>query len=96
MGQQVVALMYGISSKTKGLSTEEGDWLWDDFRDGTPDSKRLKHNDEKAPRSAYEGGVLGFAVASGPARNSEDPRQAHQGGQAALEVVRGVAAEGAW
>jgi hypothetical protein len=72
MGQQIVALMYGISSKIKGLSTEDGDWLWQDYRDGTPDSKRLKYNDERMPRSAYEGGVLGFPVASGPACNNDE------------------------
>jgi len=72
MGQQVVVLMYGISNKAKGLRTEDGDWLWDDFREDTPESKRLKYDDPKAPRSAYEGGVLGFPVAAGPACDNDE------------------------
>jgi hypothetical protein len=72
MGQHVVALMWGISSKTYGLRTPDGDWLWDDFSGRTPKSKRLNDDDPKRPRSAYEGGVLGFPVAAGPACNDDE------------------------
>jgi hypothetical protein len=65
MGQQVVALMYGIPRKTKGLVTKDGDYFWDDFSAGVPDHKR--YDWKKAPRMAYEGDVCGYPVASGPA-----------------------------
>jgi hypothetical protein len=70
MGQQVVSLMYGISSKTKGLTNEDGDPFWDDFSDGVPASKRYDH--KKAPRFAYEGGVVGYPIASGPAYDGRE------------------------
>lgn len=52
MGQSVATLMYGISNKTPGLFDSEGEPFWDglDWKD--------------APRDAYEGDVIGYAVAS--------------------------------
>lgn len=58
MGQSVVALMYGINSNTKGLRDEHGEPFWHDH--STP-GKHLDWDD--APRTAYEGEVVGFAVA---------------------------------
>lgn len=70
MGQQVVALMWGIKSKTRGLVTKGGDYFWDDFSEGVPESKR--YDWKKAPRMAYEGDVCGFPVASGPAMDDDE------------------------
>lgn len=61
MGQSVAALMYGISSKTRGLANDEGEGFWEDSSPGVPKSKHYPYL--KAPRFAYEGGVLGFPVA---------------------------------
>lgn len=67
MGQQVVTLMYGISSKTPGLTVgEDGEYFWDDYQ--APEEKRLHY--KQAPRHAYEGGVVGFAVAAGPGQDN--------------------------
>lgn len=72
MGQQVVALMYGIGNTTKGLKASDGDgYFWEDYSDGVPPEKRLRWDDPKCPRSAYEGGVIGFAVAAGPAHDDD-------------------------
>jgi hypothetical protein len=87
MGQQVVALMYGISNKTKGLTTNDGDWVWEDFSDGVPESKRLKYTDERTPRSAYEGDVLGFPVATGPGFNDDEGFLGETSSIASLEKV---------
>ena len=70
MGQQVVTLMWGISSKTKGMLSEDGDYCWDD--PATSREKRLDWQDERYPRSAYEGGVIGFSVASGPGQDDKE------------------------
>lgn len=70
MGQQVVTLMYGISNKTKGMLTEDGDYAWD--APSAPREKRLDWQDARYPRSAYEGGVIGFAVASGPGQDDKE------------------------
>lgn len=75
MGQQVVTLMYGISSNTRGL-LKNGDYFWEDFSEGVPESKRYDH--DKAPRAAYEGGVLGYPIASGPGMD-EDKGEAFLG-----------------
>lgn len=70
MGQQVVSLMYGISSKTRGLFTKDGNYFWDDFSEGRPKEKR--YPDDKAPRMAYEGGVCGYPIASGPSSDRDE------------------------
>jgi hypothetical protein len=62
MGQQVVTLMYGISSKTRGLCTKDAAF-WDNY-EGPPEKR---YPSETGLRWAYEGGAVGFAVASGPA-----------------------------
>lgn len=73
MGQRVVTLMYGISSDTKGLRAgNEGDFFWEQYAEGVPAEKRLRYDDERCPRSAYEGGVVGFSVASGPGQNKDE------------------------
>lgn len=66
MGQQVVALMWGISSKAKGLIVD-GDYFWEASEDS---KKRYVGKDE--PSLAYEGGVCGYAVASGPGRDDDE------------------------
>lgn len=73
MGQQVVTLMYGIRSNTKGLCVgEEGDFFWEQYTEGVSAEKRLRYDDERCPRSAYEGEVVGFSVASGPGQNDDE------------------------
>lgn len=72
MGQQVVVLMYGINkSKAKALSNTDGEYIWEEYSDGVPPEKRLRYDDERRPRIAYEGDVVGFAVAAGSAHDDD-------------------------
>ena len=59
MGQSVAALMYGVNCKTNGLFSADGEPFWNDH------SAPGKHLDrDSAPRTAYEGDVVGFKVAA--------------------------------
>lgn len=72
MGQQVVALMYGLQrSKNKDFFNENGAPFWNDYKG--PKEKRLPHESEFSPRVTCEGGdVFGFPVAAGPSCNETE------------------------
>lgn len=67
MGQSVVALMYGISNETKGLVDDEGEPFWSEYS-----NTGKSYEVDDGPRNAYEGGVVGYPVACGPACNNDE------------------------
>lgn len=74
MGQSVVALMWGIredkATRKLLVGPSKEDYFWDDSK--RPKEKQLAYKEPRRPRSAYEGEVLGFAVASSSGHDQDE------------------------